>query len=102
MIHQLKIEKQHFEDVVSGKKTFEVRNNDRNFQEGDGLALNEIDENGVYTDRSALYDVIYVLKNPEYVKEGFVILGIRPCVVEIKPVGTKPSVLVRVLENGSK
>ena len=35
MIHQLKIESKYFEDIASGKKTFEVRNNDRNFIVGD-------------------------------------------------------------------
>lgn len=31
MIHQLKCEEKYFKDVCSGKKTFEVRKNDRGF-----------------------------------------------------------------------
>lgn len=42
MIHQLKIESAFFEDVISGKKTFEIRKNDRDFMVGDFLALNEL------------------------------------------------------------
>ena len=42
MIHQLKIESQFFEEIVKGEKTFEVRENDRDFQKGDYLGLNEI------------------------------------------------------------
>lgn len=44
MIHQLKIDSEYFDDVASGKKTFEVRKNDRNFLVGDFLALNETAE----------------------------------------------------------
>lgn len=42
MIHQLKCDSKFFEDVASGKKTFEVRKNDRDFFVGDFLALNEL------------------------------------------------------------
>ena len=42
MIHQLKTEHNFFEDVISGKKTFEVRKNDRDFMVGDFLALKEL------------------------------------------------------------
>lgn len=35
MIHQLKCDSKFFEDVASGKKTFEVRKNDRDFFVGD-------------------------------------------------------------------
>ena len=50
MIHQLKILPKFFEKVISGEKTFEVRENDRNFKVGDYLALNEF-ANGDYTGR---------------------------------------------------
>lgn len=42
MIHQLKCDSKFFEDVASRKKTFEVRKNDRDFNVGDFLALNEL------------------------------------------------------------
>lgn len=80
MIHELKTSTGFFGDVLSGKKKFEVRKNDRDFRPGDLLALNEI-EDGRYTGRSLVVGVDYLLDNLDYVKEGFVILGIRACEV---------------------
>lgn len=83
MIHQLKQASIYFEDVTSGRKTFEVRKNDRNFKVGDYLGLNELNPDGKETGRSALFRVTYVLNNPEYCKEGYVILGIQPCTLSM-------------------
>lgn len=41
MIHELKTWPIHYRAVVSGHKTFEVRRNDRGFQVGDVLRLQE-------------------------------------------------------------
>lgn len=87
MIHALKIEKQHFEAVASGKKTFEVRSNDRNFAVGDFLALNEVTKvitdttEIVYTGRCCLVEVDYILDSEEYLQPGFVALAIKPCAI---------------------
>ena len=75
-IHDLKILPKYFDDVESGKKPFEVRFNDRNFEVGDILCLREYDRGG-YTGREVKKKVTYVLDNREYCKAGFVILGIR-------------------------
>ncbi len=90
MIHQLKQASIYFEDVISGKKPFEVRKNDRNFKVGDYLALNELtphecNDKGEHleTGRSALFRVTYVLDDPEYCKEGYVVLVIQPCNVSL-------------------
>ncbi|MGV8956606.1 DUF3850 domain-containing protein [Lactococcus lactis] len=37
--HELKLDIKYFEDVKSGKKNFEIRKNDRDFQVGDILEL---------------------------------------------------------------
>lgn len=43
MHHSLKIEHAFFEAVLSGDKTFEIRNNqDRGFQKGDTFTLHEL------------------------------------------------------------
>lgn len=87
MIHALKTTPKYFEDVISGKKPFEVRRNDRDFREGDFAALNEYDpdsraaERDRYTGRSALFRICYVLDNPEYCKAGYVVLGLETCSV---------------------
>ena len=43
MEHELKIWPQYYQAVASGKKTFEVRENDRGFQAGDTVTLLEYD-----------------------------------------------------------
>ena len=81
MIHELKIAPQYFRDVQTGKKGFEVRKFDRLFHIGDLLALNEYDGQ-CYTGNSILVYIDYMLSDPEYVKSGYVILGIKPCAVQ--------------------
>ena len=59
--HILKILPNFFEDIVSGKKTFECRYNDRGYQIGDCLYLKEYDiESNQYSGREMLApQVIY-------------------------------------------
>lgn len=83
MIHALKQHPKHFEPVISGKKLFEVRKNDRDYKVGDLLALNEYDpETKSYTGASVLVYVDYILDNPEYCKEGYVVMSIKPCCIK--------------------
>ncbi|EKE9396612.1 DUF3850 domain-containing protein, partial [Listeria monocytogenes] len=42
--HELKILSEYFWDIAEGRKTFEIRKNDRNFQVGDYLILKEFKE----------------------------------------------------------
>lgn len=88
MIHQLKIESLYFTQIITGVKTFEVRYNDRNFQAGDYLGLNEITDHPCNakgerkeTGRFLLVKVLNVFDNPVFVKEGFVIMSIIPCAI---------------------
>ena len=41
MIHRLKIKPEYFQAVINGTKPFEIRYNDRNFQTGDKIILEE-------------------------------------------------------------
>lgn len=82
MIHELKTLPIYFEKVIEGRKSFEVRKNDRNFKVGDMLALNEYDaDKKEYTGNSCLVYVDYILKDENYCKNGFVIMAIKPCEV---------------------
>lgn len=82
MIHQLKQQDILFEEVICGKKTFEVRVNDRNYKEGDYLALNEIDSEKEYTGRSCLVYVDYILEDcPGLLPEGIIVMSVKPCKV---------------------
>jgi hypothetical protein len=80
MIHELKTSTNYFSDVISGRKTFEVRKNDRPFHVGDLLALNEYDaKNKCYTGNSCLVYIDYILNDNEYCKKDYVVMSIKPC-----------------------
>lgn len=80
MIHELKILPEFFKDVRSGKKTFEIRKCDRPFCVGDLLALNEYDPvHTIYTGRSVLVYVDYILSDADYCKGGYIVMSIKPC-----------------------
>lgn len=78
MIHALKTLPEYFEAVWENKKTFELRENDRDFKVGDYLALNEWDGEK-YTGRTTLVEVIYILDPNEVMTcaGGYVIMGIK-------------------------
>lgn len=59
MKHELKILPKYFEAVNCGKKNFEIRINDRNYQEDDELILKEW-ERGKYTGRECRRWVGYI------------------------------------------
>lgn len=60
MEHELKILPQFFCRVKDGSKTFEVRKNDRGFQPGDTVFLNEWDQ-VCFTGESLKFKIGYVL-----------------------------------------
>ena len=86
MIHDLKIWTCFFDDVAEGRKTCELRRNDRPFRVGDYLVLREWDpmlSDANYTGRQVAVEVTHVL-NPvedaciaDGMKVGFVVLSIR-------------------------
>lgn len=83
MKHELKILPAYFEAVLSGEKTFEIRNNnDRGFQKGDTLVLREFDPDlssstltMCYTGRTIERVVSYVSNYEQ--QPGFVVLGLK-------------------------
>lgn len=79
MEHKLKILSRYYVAILQGKKTFEVRKDDRPFNEGDTLLLQEcVTPNGCgYTGREMTVDVTYILRDSEYVKDGYCIMGIK-------------------------
>lgn len=85
MIHTLKIWPGEFAAVAEGRKTHEVRHNDRNFRVGDELILKEwIPEGrdcteGRFTDRAVLRKITYITPGGSW---G---LGDDLCVLSIKP-----------------
>ena len=75
--HELKIWPQFFPALALGEKTFEIRQNDRDFQVGDTLRLREWDPvvEG-YTGQDLTFEISYVLSGWG-LQEGFVCLGLK-------------------------
>lgn len=77
--HCLKIKSEHYINVINGTKTAEIRYNDRNYQVGDILILNEIDSLGNFTGNSCQVVVTHILDDSEYFKTGYVMLSFHMC-----------------------
>ncbi|MFT8735673.1 MAG: DUF3850 domain-containing protein [Lentilactobacillus hilgardii] len=94
-IHELKLDTEYFDDVKSGLKTFEIRKNDRDFKDGDVLALTAFEYghyvkkaivgfsgNAVYdraTQQEAetiFFDVTFITDYEQ--KDGYVVMSIVP------------------------
>ena len=85
-VHELKTDPKVYDDVMSGRKTFEIRFNDRDFKVGDYLLLRKTYYTGEemkqgkplkYLD-DAMVRVTYLLKGPIYgLKAGWVIMGVE-------------------------
>jgi len=77
--HRLKTWSDYWLALESGAKTFEVRRNDRGFQPGDILVLQEWNPSSEeYTGRELRRRVTYVLRDAERfgLRDGFVVLGL--------------------------
>ena len=74
-IHEIKIAAMYYEDVVSGKKSFELRKND-GYKQGDKLIMLEF-KDGKHTGRIINADVTYMLEDYTGLAEGYCILGIQ-------------------------
>lgn len=86
--HELKLNIEFCDDVLNGKKTFEVRKNDRGFQTGDlirfiptdGTSYRKLDgetiEHAKHEISERTYRIKYIL-NGWGIKNGYVVLGIE-------------------------
>lgn len=84
MHHELKILPPYFEAVIDGRKTFEIRKDDRGFQSGDTVTLREYDpgnkgyyrsEEEMYTKRKYNATIGYVSAYEQ--KPGWVVFSLR-------------------------
>jgi hypothetical protein len=81
-VHPLKTEVKFFDKVADGIKPFEVRKDDRDFQVGDILFLEEYSKNtDSYTGANTCKIVTYILgREPDeimFVPVGYVVIGIQ-------------------------
>ena len=76
MVHRIKIDSQFFDDAAAGRKTFELRKNDRGYKVGDVLALTDY-KDGKPTGREIYEEVAYMLENYKGLEDGYCILATR-------------------------
>jgi len=76
--HYLKTVQPYFEMVGNRLKPFEVRKNDRNFEEGDEVYLQEYDPKAkTYSGHQIRCEILYVLKDFPAIKKDYVVFGIK-------------------------
>ena len=75
--HHLKTWPEYFKVIKSGKKTFEIRWNDRDYQVGDVLVLEEYDPYTGYTGDTVTLDVPYVLDKQPFVPQGYICMAVK-------------------------
>ena len=77
--HELKTWDEFMRDVATGKKSFEVRRNDRGFEVGDTLLLKGWYPNmGQYSGEEIYAEITYMLIGSQWgVMDGFVVMGIK-------------------------
>lgn len=99
-LHELKIKAEYMDAIALGRKTFELRKNDRDYQEGDLIKFNVVCDDGTIETKdysftydnkgdcryfttvdlnNELYKITYVLKDvPQYgLDADYCILGIK-------------------------
>lgn len=80
--HDIKLAAMYFGDVQSGKKSFELRKNDRNYKVGDLLNMQEYSD-GKETGRSIKVEIVYMIEDYNGLEEGYCILGTK--ILDQKP-----------------
>lgn len=80
MTHALKTLPEYYRAVESGEKPFEVRKNDRPFNVGDTVLLQEYDaDKTLYTGREMTRKISYILKGePKFgLLESYCVIGLQ-------------------------
>lgn len=79
VLHTLKIKEIYYRDIMLGKKTFEIRKDDRAFKPGDIIIFNVIYVDGANFLSQSLFRIKYVLRDcPEYgLKKGYCIFSLE-------------------------
>lgn len=74
-VHDVKLGTTFFDDVKTGRKTFELRKNDRGYKEGDTIVLHEY-KDGTTTGRTITKKIVYMLEDFTGLEDGYCILGL--------------------------
>lgn len=74
-VYDVKLGTTFFDDVKTGRKTFELRKNDRGYKEGDTIVLHEY-KDGTTTGRTITKKIVYMLEDFTGLEDGYCILGL--------------------------
>lgn len=74
-VHDVKLGTTFFDDVKTGRKTFELRKNDRGYKEGDTIVMHEY-KDGTTTGRTIEKKIVYMLEDFTGLEDGYCILGL--------------------------
>lgn len=74
-VHDVKLGATFFDDVKTGRKTFELRKNDRGYKEGDTIVMHEY-KDGTTTGRTIEKKIVYMLEDFTGLEDGYCILGL--------------------------
>ena len=88
-VHELKVNAEFWDALADGRKTFEVRRHDRDFQCGDTLHLRRwLRSMGIYSGSAGqlMFTITYILPGGQFgIEPGFSVLGISPLEVASAP-----------------
>lgn len=73
--HEMKCSPTYFDDVISGRKGFELRRDDRGIEIGDTIVLKEFGALSGYSGREISVAVRYVLRGFAGLEAGYCIVG---------------------------
>lgn len=77
-IHEVKTNPEFFEEVFMGRKTFEIRLNDRDYKVNDYLEQREFCPENGYTGRKLTRRITYIFKGGSYgLSEKYVVMSIQ-------------------------
>lgn len=77
MHHCLKTWPEYFKEIEAGRKTFELRKDDRGFQEGDTLVLQEWSDKTFHTGQELVRRVSKIYRELPGLKQGYVIMALE-------------------------
>jgi hypothetical protein len=80
MVHSLKTWPKGFQAILDGRKAYEIRKNDRNFQVGDELFLREYvpEGEGYYTGAELTVIITYMTQGGMWgIPDGICVMGIK-------------------------
>lgn len=86
-VHDIKCWPEYFQAAKAGKKPFEVRKNDRNYQIGDVLQQMEWDPiSGEYSGDFITQEITYILHGGQFgIDAGYIVMGLLRMLGVIPP-----------------